>query len=180
MLHDLTRKVSTPFVGRDPTVDRLVAGVAGCQYPAFMTRQAVSEIQATVAERDQLAAVQRIVAGATKSVRVSVGADEVELPQSLIRLLAAGADALGDGDSVALVNEESELSPAEAAKLLGVSRQYVDRLVAAGALPARRLPESRYRKIPTRAVLAHRLVKETKRTGIATILDAADEAGLSY
>lgn len=145
-----------------------------------MTKQAVSEIQATAGERVQLAAVQRIVAGGPSSVRVTVGADVVELPRSLIRLLAAGADALGDGDSVALVSEESELSPAEAAKVLGVSRQYVDRLVASGVLPARRLPQSRYRKIPARAVLAHRTVKEAKRAGIAAILDAADEAGLDY
>ncbi len=73
-----------------------------------------------------------------------------------------------------------ELSPAEAAKVLGVSRQYVDRLVASGVLPARRLPQSRYRKIPARAVLAHRTAQSSKRTGIAAILGAADEAGLEY
>ena len=113
-------------------------------------------------------------------MQVAVGGDVVELPRSLIRLLVAGADALGDGDSVALVSEESELSPAEAARVLGVSRQYVDRLVATGVLPARRLPQSRYRRIPARAVLAHRTSKEAKRAGIAAILEAADGAGLDY
>ena len=145
-----------------------------------MSKSALSEIRATVAERDQVAEVQRIVGGATRSVRVTVGADEIELPRSLIRLLVAGADALGDGDSVALVSEESELSPAEAARVLGVSRQYVDRLVDTGGLPVRRLPQSRYRKIPARSVLAHRLVKETKQAGIAAMLDAAEDAGLDY
>jgi excisionase family DNA binding protein len=145
-----------------------------------MSQHAVSEIHATASELDQLAAVQRIVAEDSASVQVAVGGDVVELPRSLIRLLVAGADALGDGDSVALVSEESELSPAEAARVLGVSRQYVDRLVATGVLPARRLPQSRYRRIPARAVLAHRTSKEAKRAGIAAILEAADGAGLDY
>ena len=78
------------------------------------------------------------------------------------------------------MSEEAEVSPAEAAKLLGVSRQYVDRLVANGVLPARQLPDSRYRKIPARAVLAHRSAKDAKRAGIAAILEAADEAGVPY
>jgi excisionase family DNA binding protein len=107
-------------------------------------------------------------------------ASELELPPSLVRLVVAGAGALGDGDSVALVSEEAEVSPAEAARLLGVSRQYVDRLVAKGVLPARLLPQSRYRKIPARAVLAYRAAKDAKRRGIASILEAADEAGVPY
>ena len=109
-----------------------------------------------------------------------VGAEAVELPPSLVRLLAAAAGVLGDGDTVALVSEGTELSPAEAARLLGVSRQYVDRLVADGVLPVRRLPQSRYRKIPARAVLAHRAAKDAKVAGIDSILEIADEAGLDY
>ena len=52
------------------------------------------------------------------------------------------------------MSADAEVSPAEAAKLLGVTRQHVDRLIAVGAR-CRRLPESRYRKIPVSAVLAH-------------------------
>lgn len=92
----------------------------------------------------------------------------------------AGAEALRTGDSLVLVRQEEEVSPAEAAKLLGVSRQYVDRLVAKGVLPARQLPHSRYRKIPARAVLAHCASKRSKRAGVASILEAADHAGVSY
>lgn len=76
--------------------------------------------------------------------------------------------------------EPGDVSPAEAAKLLGVSRQYVDRLIGNGVLPARQLPHGHYRKIPVRAVLAHRVAKDAKRRGIASILQAADEAGVRY
>lgn len=84
------------------------------------------------------------------------------------------------GDSEVVVSEDAEVSPAEAAQLLGVSRQYVDRLVANGVLPARHLPHSRYRRIPVRALLAHKATKDAKRAGIGSILNAAEQAGPSY
>ena len=138
----------------------------------------VSEIHATASEREGLAEVTRLVVANGSLVRLTVGDSEVELPPSLVALITAGAGALERGDALAVVSEEVEVSPSEAAKLLGVSRQYVDRLVAKGVLPVRRLPQSRYRKISARSVLDHLAVKESKREGIASILDAAEQAGL--
>ncbi len=92
----------------------------------------------------------------------------------------AAADSLDGGDTVAVINEEAEVSPAQAAKLLGVSRQFVDRLVTAQVLPSRRLPNSAYRKIPVRAVIAYMAASQRKRTGIRTIIDEATAAGLTY
>lgn len=143
-----------------------------------MVSSAVSEIHASPSERDGLAEVAQLVVANGSLVRLTVGDRDVALPPSLVALITAGAGALERGDALALVSEEVEVSPTEAAKLLGVSRQYVDRLVAKGVLPVRRLPESRYRRIPARSVLAHLAVKESKREGIASILDAANEAGL--
>ncbi len=140
----------------------------------------VSEIEAQLDERGQVDAVGRLFGGAEAPVRLVVGEETVELPPSLVRLLVVGTDALRSGDAVALVIEEAEVSPAEAAQLLGVSRQYVDRLVAAEVLPVRRLPHSRYKKIPVRAVLGHRAAKDRKRSAIADVVDAAAEAGLEY
>lgn len=154
--------------------------MAGLEYLGCMSSDVVSEIRAEPGEAARLAAVVELIAGDGPTLRVLIGTSELELPPSLVRLLVAGAGALGEGDSLALVSEEAEVSPAEAAKLLGVSRQYVDRLVANGVLPARQLPNSRYRKIPARAVLAHRVTKDAKRAGIASILEAADQAGVPY
>ena len=154
--------------------------MAGCRYGEHMTTKVVSEIRASGGERLQVAEVNELIHDGSGSMKVLVGGEELELPPSLVRLLMVGAGALSDGASLAVVSEEAELSPAEAAKLLGVSRQYVDRLVANGLIPARQLPGSRYRKIPVRDVLAHRTAKDAKRAGIASILDAADQAGLSY
>ena len=95
-------------------------------------------------------AILELITGDHSTLRVLIGPLELELPPSLVRLLVAGAGALGEGASLALVSEEAEVSLAEAAKLLGISRQYVDRLVANGVLPARQIPHGRYRKIPAR------------------------------
>jgi excisionase family DNA binding protein len=140
----------------------------------------VAEIQATAEERSELRAVQELVARAESGVRLRVGTDEVELPRSLLQGLVAVASSLEDGDTVAIVSEQAELSPAQAARLLGVSRQYVDRLVASGDLSSRRLPKSSYRKVLVRDVLQHKTLRERKRTGINRVVDEATAAGLEY
>lgn len=145
-----------------------------------MTEPAVAEIRATEAERRKLHAVRSLVGKPTAKVKVSVGDEIVQLPASLVRVLLMAAETLEDGDTVVLVNEEAEVSPAQAAKLLGVSRQYVDRLIATDVLPSRRLPKSSYRKIPVRAVLAHRMSRDRKRDGIRSIVETATDAGLQY
>ena len=145
-----------------------------------MSNSVVSGIQAEADERDRLAEVVQMVVEAKSTVTVRVGDAQVELPPALVRLLVAGAGPLGNGESVAVVSEDAAVSPAQAAQLLGVSRQYVDRLIANGVLPARRLPHSRYRKIPVRAVLAHISAKGAKRDGITSIIDAAEQSGLPY
>lgn len=63
---------------------------------------------------------------------------------------------LREGKQVAVtVAEEQELlSPQQAARRLGFSRQHVMRLIDYGKLEARRLPGSRYWKIPLPSVLA--------------------------
>ncbi|MEI2638302.1 MAG: helix-turn-helix domain-containing protein [Microthrixaceae bacterium] len=145
-----------------------------------MSNPVVSEIRAEAGEREQLTEVLQMIVDAKSTIIVRVGDDQVELPPALVRLLVAGASPLREGDSVAVVSEDAAVSPAQAAQLLGVSRQYVDRLISSGVLPARRLPHSRYRKIPVRAVLAHKSTKDAKRDGITSIVDAAEQAGLSY
>lgn len=145
-----------------------------------MPQPELAEIRATDAERGQLRAVRALVDAAPGRVRVQVGDDEVELPRSLVRVLVAAAGPLDEGDAVAIVAEEAEVSPTQAAKLLGVSRQYVDRLVSDGVLPAHRIPGSAYRRIPVRAVLAQREARSRKREGIRKAVADAAAAGLEY
>lgn len=63
---------------------------------------------------------------------------------------------LDEGKQVAvtIAEEREELSPQQVAKRLGFSRQHVVRLIGYGDLEARKLPGSKYWKIPVRSVLA--------------------------
>jgi excisionase family DNA binding protein len=143
------------------------------------------EISTNEDERSQVSAVSALVAVdswtlAVRPIRVRVGDTEVDLPGPLVEVLSAAAGLLARGDTVAVVGEQSEVSPARAARLLGVSRQYVDRLVAEGVLPVRRLPGSSYRKVPVAAVLAYRAGREAKREGIRRIVNEGAAAGIAY
>lgn len=145
-----------------------------------MSDSAVAEVRANAAERAQVAAVRALVGRALVGVRVRVGQEDIELPLPLAQVLLAAADSLADGDTIAIVSEQAEVSPARAARLLGVSRQYVDRLLANNVFPSHRLPGSSYRKIPVRSVLAYKEARVRKRDGIRRIVEDATAAGLEY
>ena len=75
---------------------------------------------------------------------------------------------LGDlaaGESFIVVKADEEITPAEAAVVLGVTRQYVDRLLDDGVLECRRLPGSSHRKLRAADVAALREKQERMRTG---------------
>ena len=145
-----------------------------------MALNAVVEIAAKVEEQARVHAVLELVGSERVSVVVRVGGAQVELPPSLVEALIAAADSLDAGDSVAIVSQQAEVSPAQAAKLLGVSRQYVDRLIDADVLPCRRVANSAYRRIPVRAVIEHRTTRDRKRRAIESIVEDAVAAGLAY
>ena len=149
-------------------------------YVGSMPVPAVAEIHANADEQRRVHAVLELVGRGTDRVLVGIGGEQIELPPSLVLAVLAAAGSLDAGDSVAIMRQEAEISPAQAAKLLGVSRQYVDRLVEADVLPSRRLTNSSYRRIPVRAVIAHRTTSERKRAGIAAIIDDALDAGIPY
>ncbi|WP_375163614.1 excisionase family DNA-binding protein [Herbiconiux moechotypicola] len=69
------------------------------------------------------------------------------------------------GARVVVLRTEDELTPAEAAKLLGVTRQFVDRLCEDGTLPFRRLPGSRHRRIRVQDALDVAAEREQRRVG---------------
>jgi excisionase family DNA binding protein len=70
--------------------------------------------------------------------------------------------------TVTVADEDSTLSPQQAADRLGFSRQHVRRLIEAGELEAQQLPNSTHWKIPLRAVL-------TFEEGRAAAEERADE-----
>lgn len=74
-------------------------------------------------------------------------------------------DDVAHGARAVILRTEDEVTPAEAARLLGVTRQFVDRLCEDGVLPFHRLPRSRHRRIRVQDVLDVAAEREQRRAG---------------
>lgn len=74
-------------------------------------------------------------------------------------------DAIAHGARVVVMQADDEVTPTEAAKLMGVTRQFVDRLCEDGVLAFRRLPGSRHRRIRVEDVLEVTAEREQRRAG---------------
>lgn len=84
-------------------------------------------------------------------------------------------DDVAHGARVVVLRAEDEVSPARAAELLGVTRQFVDRLCEDGVLPFRRLPGSRHRRIRVQDVIEVAAEREQRRAGAEAIRAALGE-----
>jgi excisionase family DNA binding protein len=96
----------------------------------------------------------------------------------LVRILIASAGEPATGHAVMVLASETQLTPAEAAELLGLSRPFVARLLDSDDIPSTHLPDSRHRVVRLTDVLAFQERRERRREGRRQIADAIDEAGL--
>jgi len=79
-----------------------------------------------------------------KLVVAGPGGDRVfAVPRVAVERLVEVLEALGDGQEPSVVPMMKELSTGDVASLLGVSRQYVVRLIDEGRLPCRRVGNRR-------------------------------------
>ena len=84
-------------------------------------------------------------------------------------------DDVAHGARIVVLRAEDEVTPAKAAEILGVTRQFVDRLCEDGVLPFHRLPASRYRRIRVQDVVDVAAEREQLRAGGAAIRAALGE-----
>ena len=125
-----------------------------------------------------LAAIARM---APESIEVLVRTPdgvEMALPGELVRILLASASELARGHAVTLLASEVQLSPTEAAELLGLSRPFVARLLDAGDIPSMNLPGSSHRVVRLADVLAFQQRRQRRREGRRQIADALEGADL--
>jgi excisionase family DNA binding protein len=78
-------------------------------------------------------------------------------------------DDVADGARVVVLRTDDEVTPGQAAEILGVTRQFVDRLCEDGVLAFRRLPGSRHRRIRVKDVTDVAAERERRRAGSAAI-----------
>ncbi len=74
-------------------------------------------------------------------------------------------EGMANGEQLVVLRPRREVTPAGAADLLGVTRQFVDRLLADGALEFRRLPGSKHRRIKVGDVLNLAEERHRRRRG---------------
>ncbi len=82
---------------------------------------------------------------------------------------------VANGARVVVLRAEDEVTPAQAADILGVTRQFVDRLCEDGVLAFRRLPGSRHRRIRVQDVVDIAAEREQRRVGGDAIRAAIGE-----
>lgn len=129
-------------------------------YPDGVSEAALTTLSA--GSRSQRAAARQLAA------QVDDGSD-------LGHTLRALLEDVANGNSVVILRPTQEVTPAEAARVLGVTRQFVDRLCAEGVLAFRRLPDSRHRRILVADVLAVAAERDRRREGAAAIRSVLDE-----
>lgn len=111
-----------------------------------------------------------------------------ELPPSVTRALFAVLGTLAQGDAVAVVPADNELTTQEAADLLGLSRPYLVKLIDQGELSCRWVGS--HRRLRVEDILAYRrvrhlsrreklneLVKESERLELRYSVDDHEKAG---
>ncbi|MBK8446760.1 MAG: helix-turn-helix domain-containing protein [Micropruina sp.] len=84
-------------------------------------------------------------------------------------------DDVAHGARVVVLRADDEVTPAQAADILGVTRQFVDRLCADGVLAFRRLPGSRHRRIRVQDVIDVAAERDQRRAGGDAIRAALGE-----
>lgn len=100
--------------------------------------------------------------------------EAVGLPPSALPALADLLECLATADAVTVLADDAELTPEEAAAVLGISRPLVRRRMDAGLLPFRRV--GAHRRVRLADVLALRAREADRRAAMADL--AADTEDL--
>lgn len=99
------------------------------------------------------------------------------LPASLYEFLAKLMADLREGRSVAIVQNDAQLTTVEAARMLGVSRQFLIGQLEKGEMPFHMV--GTHRRLYLRDVLAYKMQRDSKRRRILDELTRAEaEEGL--
>jgi excisionase family DNA binding protein len=129
-----------------------------------------------VASPDAREAARRLAALEGTFVAVDAAGVRVDLPEELARLLRRASQEIAAGHNITILRSDEVLTPNEAAEVLGVSRQYLTRLLDDGRIPAETLADSSHRRVRLADVLDFQAERERRREGIAEFRRAVADA----
>lgn len=131
------------------------------------------------ASPDAREAARRVAALEGTLVAVDAAGDRVDLPEGLSRLLRRASEEIAAGHNVTMLRSDEVLTPNEAAEVLGVSRQYLSRLLDDGVIASETLPSSTHRRLLLTDILAFQAERERRQAGVEAFRRAVEDADLA-
>lgn len=146
-----------------------------------MTTHALQFVELSDHDRKTARAIGKLGKGDQVEIRVrrKSGADEVvRLPLEAAALLEAALNRLIQGDRVAVLAEDQELSPNDAADVLGISRPLVVHRMDIGDLPFRYV--GKHRRTKLRDVLALKTKMDAQQKAMEALAEDAEDLRRRY
>ncbi len=141
-----------------------------------MTAQLLQFVELSEQDRDQAGSLGKLAAGDQVEVRIRRSAGDhqiVSLPSEAVQLIEKLLVHLVHGDRVAVLTEDQELSPNDAASLLGISRPLVVHRMDIGDLPFRYV--GKHRRARLKDILALKSTIDSQRTAMKALAEDAED-----
>jgi excisionase family DNA binding protein len=134
-------------------------------------------LRASPEEREVLERLRKLADGGELSFYSHVDDEPIPMPESLRVVASSAIIELAEGGAVQIAGLRQELTPRQAAELLGVSRPYVVRLLKEGAIPSHRVGS--HHRVYLEDVLAYRRERDAaRREGLDELSRRSQELGL--
>ena len=146
-----------------------------------MTAQVLQFVALTEKERKKARRLGKLAKGDKVEVRVKRrhGDDEIlSLPPEAATLIELLLGRLSQGERVAVLAEDQELSPNDAASILGISRPLVVHRMDVGDLPFRYV--GKHRRAMLKDVLALKQKIDAQRSAMEALADDAEDLKERY
>jgi hypothetical protein len=146
-----------------------------------MTTHVLQFVELSDRERETAKPLGKIAKGDQVEVRVrrKSGEDQiVKLPPKAAALLEAALGSLLQGERVAVLAEDQELSPNDAADILGISRPLVVHRMDVGNLPFRYV--GKHRRAKLKDVLALKADLDAQQAAMEALAEDAEDLRRRY
>ncbi len=126
---------------------------------------------------EDLKTLQRFLDGEVHPVLLTTGGDPIKLPQALNDLLMTVVVAMSHKQAVFLMHEDEAFTTQAAANYLGVSRQFLIRLLEEGAIPYHQAGTHR-RVFFKDLVVYHQNRSKQRKAGLDSMIENLVENGV--